>query len=289
MVMVAVIALIMVVAAIVRSPRPFRSVVALALVVVAGLGLFSLTRNNQVRNVALDDIFAARILTVPSRTTWFINHGMPVDPTVASSAGSYPPTGLEDDPAFSKWMDTKGFHTYLMFVLEHPGYSLLGPLPYLSGEQSSIFEQPPSGTAGVLQPNPVASMLSPTVNYGRHREVLPQPIEELLFEQGQIGDLIVLALFAVGVNVIAWRRFGRDRRLLVPVWTVVLVFVHHYFLWLTTGPPELDRLAIAQAVAIRIGLWIALACGVDRLAAGGRRVRGRHARATPEEAGAAPE
>jgi hypothetical protein len=273
----------MLVAALRSAHRVISIVMALVLAAVFALGVLTISRNSQERTLNLASIFAEKILPVHSRTAWFVERGMPYNLTVARAAGVYPPTALADDPEFSQWLQSSGEHTYLVFVVQHPGYTFLGPLPYLSGEKTSLqVASPPTNTPQVY---PVASMLSPTANYGRHREVLPSVLEGLWFEQGQIGDVIVLAVLAVSVNVAAWRRSGRDGRLVVPACTAGLVLVHHYFVWLTSAPPELDRQAMAQAVALRIALWIALACGVDRLLAARPR-QGRHTRVGAKGAGA---
>jgi hypothetical protein len=273
-VMVAAIALIMIIASLRRTRRGLSIIVTAALAGVFALGVVSISHNAQVRTLNLASIFAEKILPVHSRTTWFVQRGMPYDLTVARAAGVYPPTALADDPQFAQWLRTDGEHSYLIFMFEHPGYTLLGPLPYLSGEKTSLFEP---ASVNSTQPYPVPSMLSPTADYGRYREVVPSVIQDLWFEQGQIGDVILLAVLAVGANVVAWRRMGRDGRLVVPACVVGLVLLHHYFLWLTSAPPELDRQSITQAVALRIALWIGLACGVDRLLAGRPR-QGRHVR-----------
>jgi hypothetical protein len=281
---VAVIALLMLIAVLRSAHRVLSIVMAVVLAAVFAVGVLTISRNSQERTLNLASIFAEKILPVHSRTTWFVERGMPYNLTVARAAGVYPPTALADDPEFSQWLQSAGQHTYLIFVLDHPGYTLLGPLPYLSGEKTSL--QVPSPPANTPQVYPVSSMLSPTANYGRHREVLPSVLENVWFEQGQIGDVIALAVLAVGVTVAAWRRSGRDARLVVPACTVGLVLIHHYFVWLTSAPPELDRQAMTQAVALRIALWIGLACGVDRLLVGRPR-QGRHTRmgATGADAG----
>jgi hypothetical protein len=284
-VMVAAIALLMLFAVLRSTRRVLSIAVTGALAGVFVLGILSISHNDQVRSLNLASIFAEKILPVHSRTAWFVQRGMPYDLTVARAAGVYPPTALANDPEFARWLLSDGEHSYLVFVLQHPGYTLLGPLPYLSGERTSLFEPTPVNST---QPYPVASMLSPTANYGRHREVLPSVIQGLWFEQGQIGDVILLAVLAIGVNVEARRRTGRDRRLVIPTCIVGLVLVHHYFLWLSSAPPELDRQAITQAVALRIALWIGLVCGVDRLLVGRPR-QGRHVRTGAGDAATRPQ
>jgi hypothetical protein len=114
-------------------------------------------------------------------------------------------------------------------------------------------------------PTPTPSMLSPTIEYGRHREVEPDFVSAMLFEQGQIGDLVVLVACAIAVVVASWRRSGWDRRLWVPVLVVLSAIPQGYFLSWFGGVGELDRLSIVLATSIRIGLWVTVAIGLDSL------------------------
>jgi hypothetical protein len=108
-------------------------------------------------------------------------------------------------------------------------------------------------------------MLSPDANYGRHRDVLPAVVEGLLFEQGQAGDVLLLAFTAFGLAWVAREKFGRDRRMLIPIIVTLLVIPDGYLVWLTGGDGELDRHSITMAVSVRVGLWIILALALDRL------------------------
>jgi hypothetical protein len=109
-------------------------------------------------------------------------------------------------------------------------------------------------------------MLSPTVNYGRHRDVLPSLVQQVLFDQGQVGDLIVVTALAGILSWLGWRRLGRDRRFIVPALVAASAVPQGYLTWLSGGETtgELDRLSMVTAVSVRVGLWIVLAIAIDR-------------------------
>jgi hypothetical protein len=154
----------------------------------------------------------------------------------------------------------------------HLRYTLWEPLASFSGEQPSLVKAPPSIYAQT-QPDPTPSLLSPNANYGRHRDVLPAPIADLLFDPGQFGDVVLLGALATLAAVVGRRRYGRDRRLLIPFIVVVSTIPSGYFVWLIGGTGERDRLAIVLAVALRIALWSILAFSLDHLL--GHRTRQR--------------
>ncbi|MDP9223685.1 MAG: hypothetical protein M3P18_07475, partial [Actinomycetota bacterium] len=209
-----------------------------------------------------------RVLLNPPWTNWFVRNGMPYSASIARSAGQPFTMPLQADPAFNAWLNAHGTHTYLRFVLEHPAYTLRGPLPYFSGEEASLNEPNRSPFARYnTQPNPKPSLLSPTANYGRHRDALPAVVQGLLFEQGQIGDVLTLAALAIGLALAAWRRFGPDPRLWVPVLVAASAIPQGYLVWLGGGEAvgELDRLSIVIAVSLRIALWIIAAFALDRI------------------------
>ena len=209
----------------------------------------------------LATVVAERILPDPARTSWFVDHGMPLTPAIAAYSGVYPPEQLASDGDFGPWAGTQGNRVYVEFILTHPDYAFLDPLPYLSGEEASLNVHAPPGS---WTPNPTPSLLSPTAQWARHRAVLPRVIEDLLFQQGQIGDLLLLAGGAFALVIVAWRRYGWDRRLWVPALIVASVIPHAYIVWLGSAT-EIDRHGLVVAASVRIALWIAVALALDRL------------------------
>jgi hypothetical protein len=158
------------------------------------------------------------------------------------------------------------------FMVENPKYTLVDPLPFFPGEEESLTLRNQSVFAA-LEPNPTPSLLSPVLNYGRHRDVLPSVVDRMLFDQGAIGDVLLLLALATALTWIGWQRCGRDRRLTIPVIVAISAIPQGYLVWLSGGEAvgELDRLAIVTATSLRIGLWIILALAVDRLLAGDSR------------------
>jgi len=190
------------------------------------------------------------VLGNAARSHWFVEHGMPPTPPVTHLNGGYLVTPAATDPVFAAWVHKHGTSTYARSVLTHPGYTLLGPLPYLSGEQASL-RVPPTGIP--TQPDPTPSLLSPDANYGRHRELLPIVVQQLMFQQGQIGDVVALAIGAFALLYLAWRRHGWDSAVTVPLLVAATALPQAYVLWLSDAV-ELDRIAVVLAVSLRIAL-----------------------------------
>jgi hypothetical protein len=254
-----------------QDRRWLRWSVATGLIVISAIGLFEIHHNQAIARTNVGSIIQMRILPDRQWTQWFVAHGMPYPASIAEYRGQPFHYFRQQNPAYFAWIDAHGQSTYVKFVLSHPIYALVDPLPYFSGEEASLHH-PNTSVFGGLQPNPTPSILSPTVNYGRHREVLPSVVKNLLFDQGQFGDVLTLAVIAIGLAVFTTRRWGLDNRLLVPAVVVALVVPEGYILWLSGGEAvgELDRLSMVTAVSVRIGLWILLAVGVDRWVAARR-------------------
>jgi hypothetical protein len=245
-----------------RDGKRIASALAVGLALITCAGLLELGHNDTLSKNTLMYMLKARIVPDASFARWFARHGMP-DPKFDPQQ---PGRAVPRNPSFVRWLNGKGGQTYVEFVLAHPDYTFVDPLPYLSGEQESLHH-PNLAIYPTLQPDPTPSILSPHVNYGRHRDVVPTVVQSLLFDEGQIGGLLLLAAGGLGASFVAWRRFGPDRRLVVPVIVVVSAIPQANIVWLSGGEAthELDRLSIVTGVSVRIGLWIVLALGVDRL------------------------
>ena len=244
-----------------RGKSRVPAVLAVALVLISTAGFFELQRNQTLSKNTLLYMLKNRIIPNHDRTAWFVSHGMPAprfDPRQVGRAAAR-------NPAFLRWLDAHGERTYIRFVATHPSYTLLGPLPYLVGEQASLHH-PNQTPFPEFQPNPTPAIFSPAVNYGRHRDVVPTVVQELLFEQGRIGSLLLLAIGGVGLAWVGWRKLGPDRRYLVPGLVTASAIPQAYIVWLSGGEAtyELDRLSMVTAVSLRIGLWLILAIAVDR-------------------------
>jgi hypothetical protein len=239
---------------------------AIALVVITALGFVTASRNKSLATVNLTAIVAERVLPNRGYLNWFVFQGrMPDTSAIRGAVGKYPPEFyLGSDPHFGPWVRTHGLHTYIRFLLTHPKYTLVDPLPYVTGEEPSLLVPPPASNP--LSPDTTPSFLSPNANWARHRDVLPREIQDLLFSAGQSGDVLLLGGIAIGLAVVAWRRRVLDRRLLVPAVVLGTVLPQIYVVWLTSAS-ELDRHAIIIAVSVRIALWLIAAYALDALLA----------------------
>jgi hypothetical protein len=246
-------------------------VVAVALVLIAIAGVVEEHRNQTISTRAVGAILQERILPNATYTRWFVRHGMPYSAQVKRTSGQ-PFDHVPEDPRFITWLYADGTSTYVKFMVENPKYTLVDPLPFFPGEEESLTLRNQSVFAA-LEPNPTPSLLSPVLNYGRHRDVLPSVVDRMLFDQGAIGDVLLLLALATALTWIGWQRCGRDRRLTIPVIVAISAIPQGYLVWLSGGEAvgELDRLAIVTATSLRIGLWIILALAVDRLLAGDSR------------------
>jgi hypothetical protein len=245
--------------------RRIRILLAAGLACITVAGFIEIQNNQAVSDANIGAMIQKRMLTNLSRTEWLVRHGMPYDRTIASYAGKPFHHYGSDNAEFVAWLHDHGQRIYLEFMLAHPDYTLLDPLPYFSGERDSI-RHPNETLFGALQPNPTPSLLSPTVNYARHRDVLPTVVQQLFWDQGQIGDVLVLAGFAFGLAYLVSKRWGFDRRFLLPLLVAVLAMPQGYVVWLGGGEAvgELDRLSMVTAASVRIGLWLLLAFAADR-------------------------
>jgi hypothetical protein len=251
--------------------RRLAVVLGSALLLITSTGFLEISRNQTISRRNVGAIIQMRILPNRDWTIWFERRGMPYSREIAGYAGApYKHPSPLDATArtWVEWVDTKASRLYLRFVLEHPYYLWVKPLPFLVGEQPSLWH-PTATPFGPLQPNPTPSLLSPSVDYGRHRNLLPSVLDQLLFDQGEVGDLLLVLGLTGAFGIAAWRRWGPDRRVTVPVIAALLVLPQAYAVWLSGGEAvgELDRLSIVNAVQVRIALWILLALALDRFAA----------------------
>jgi len=248
-----------------RDVRALRAVAAGGAIVIAVAGLAAAHRNQTLSRAAVGSIIQGRMLPNEQRTFWFVGQGMPFSLSIAKYAGQ-PFHYRNENRAYFEWIDKHGTSTYLKYVLLHPGYTLIDPLAYFPGEEASLTYRNTSSFAA-LEPNPIPAMLSPVVDYGRHRNVLPSVVDRLLFDQGSSGDVLALLVASVGLVLVARRRFGPDPRLVVPTLVALASIPLGYIVWLSGGESlgELDRLSMVTAVLARVGLWIVVFVAADRL------------------------
>lgn len=221
------------------------AVLCLLLAVEAAVATASYSRNQEIVRENLLVIVANRIAEDPGRLTWFVEHGMPIP-----ESGSLDPDSLRNDPAFSEWVGGEGRSTYLRFLVTHPGYALTAPLDDFAGIE----------TASAEEGEPQSAMLAPTDRYATVRAVLPRPVEDLLAGPGDTGLVITLLVVVLGWSLARIRR--RSSRWPVPLLLVLVAIASLYTGW-HGATPELGRLALVGAVALRIGLFLQLAVLIE--------------------------
>ena len=217
--------------------RPLAGLAAV-LLVLTGVAAASYGRNQEIVSTNITVIVANRIAPAPDRLAWFVGEGMPVP-----EGGNWDPNAMAQDPDFGPWVRSEGRSTYARFLLSHPWYTLTAPLPEMVTVRKSYGDPV----------EPRVTMLSPADGYGIARPVIPEQAERLLFEPGATGTVLTAL-----VAVLAWaaiRRRWADRRWAVPLATVAISLGSLVIGW-HGATPELPRLAIVAAVALRIGLIV---------------------------------
>lgn len=227
---------------------------AAALVVLTGVAAASYGRNQEIVTTNLTVIVANRVVPSPDRLAWFVAEGMPV-PT----DGNWDPNAMEKDPAFGPWVREEGRATYAKFLLTHPWYTLTAPMPDMVSVRRSYGDPV----------EPKVTMLSPADGYGTARPVIPEQVEQLVFEPGATGTILTALVLVLGWAALRWR--WADRRWAVPLGVIVISLASLVVGW-HGATPELPRLAIVSAVALRIGL-IVLAGFLAEAELAGRRAR----------------
>lgn len=221
-----------------RRGRPWQhlAVVAAGSVLLVGLAVGSYARNQEIGRTNLTAIVAERVATDPGRLAWFDDHGMPIPPD-----GDLSFTSLDSDAAFRDWRAGPGRSTYARYLVTHPWYSLTEPLDDLVSVRRSYGDEPA----------PEVVMLSPPDGYGAARQIIPEPVEQILFDPGSAGTVLSL-LAAVGVASLIRRR-DRDGRWMLALGTMAISVLSMIVGW-HGAAPELNRLALVAAVSLRIGL-----------------------------------
>jgi hypothetical protein len=162
------------------------------------------------------------------------------------------PQELLADRRFSHWIDTEGTGTYAKDLLEHPWRTVTEPL------ESMVSDRPPFGQLD----RPDVVMLASPDSYGVGREVLPRFVEELLFDPGHAGMVVLLLAVVALATAHEWRERGFDRRWGLPLLVLGLQIPTLLLIW-HTSTAELGRLALPSALILRITLFAQLALLVD--------------------------
>jgi hypothetical protein len=224
-----------------------RAALALLLGVTAitAVAAWTYSRNTEVLHVNLNQVFDDRFLNDDHRIEWMVDHGMPEPGDEAARR------------RIRRWLEDDGVGVYAKYLLTHPWDTLTDPLEAL------VSDRPPWG-------DPDRSdevMLAGAERYGVAREVLPGPVEDLLFHPGEAGNVLLALAVALGGTLWAWRRDGPDGRWAVPLVVLGLQLPALILVW-HSSTTELGRLAMPSALLIRMVLVLQLSLLVERWVAG---------------------
>lgn len=233
-----------------RPPGPAWVLLA-GMAALSVLGAASYAQNTEIVHYNLAQIVGNRVFPDPGKATWFTDEGMPV-PDEHPLGIAATPQQLLADRGFERWIEGEGVGVYARYLLAHPWYAVTGPL------ESFVSDRPPFGD--LARADDV--MLASPDSYGVGRQVLPGPVEDVLFEPGQAG----LVVFALGATVLLtvrrWRRHGADARWLVPLLALALQWPALTAVW-HASTAELGRLALPSALVVRVTLIVQLALLLD--------------------------
>ncbi len=213
----------------------------------------------------LDETIAVRLLGDHTATTYFVEHGMPLDARVralhkegglAYLAHSVP-FGREYAP-YKHWLLTRGRSTYSSFLLTHPVYDVVEPF------------------------DDRGKLLTPKVRgYGWVYHDEPRGVFTVVGSVGFPGSLVLAEIWTglAGVcGCVLWR-LRRDRALLIATGLLALLVVPYFFVVWHGDALEIDRHSLSVAVQLRIVLWVVTAMALDSvLEHGGQHGRSAHRR-----------
>jgi hypothetical protein len=237
-----------------RRTRTFDRVGGVLLGGVAALtvvALFSYRENTEIVDFNLATVIGGRVLTDPDQLAWFLDEGMPV-PTGVPTAAAASPEQLLADPAFESWLHSDGVRTYARFLVSHPWSTLTGPL------DSFVSDRPPFSDPARAD----EALLASADGYGVGRHVLPEPVEDVLFQPGSAGTIVFALVLVAVLTARRWQVHGPDPRWLVPLLALLLQWPALTAVW-HASVAELGRLALPSAVILRIAVLLQLALLVD--------------------------
>jgi hypothetical protein len=92
--------------------------------------------------------------------------------------------------------------------------------------------------------------------------VLPSVVEDVLFEPGQAGGVVLGLALVLSATVWCWRRHGLDPRWALPLVVLVLQWPALTVAW-QASTAELGRLALSSALLVRLALLLQAGLLVD--------------------------
>ena len=227
------------------------AVLAGGLVVVAALASTSYGQNTEIREFNLAMVIGQRVITNPERLDWFQDAGMPL-PAAAVPGQMIFPEPLLEDRGFRTWVQEDGNRTYARFLLTHPWYALTEPLDDFVADKESWLDEPRGDDVMLATDDP----------YGSTRQLVPEPLERLVFDPGNSGTIVVAFLAVLALTFYRWVRVGWEQRWLVPLLMVGLQWPALTVVW-HASTAELGRLALVSALLLRIGLIVQAALVAD--------------------------
>ncbi len=215
------------------------------------LALVSYRENTEIVDFNLATVIGGRVLTDADDLAWFVDEGMPVLAEVPAGAPASPEQLLADAD-FERWLRRDGVRTYARYLVTHPWDTVTRPL------ESLVSDRPPF--SDVARPDEV--LLASPDGYGVGRQVIPEPIEDLLFQPGSAGTIVFALVLVLVLTARRWEVHGPDARWVVPLLAMLLQWPALTAVW-HASVAELGRLALPSAVILRIAVLLQLALLVD--------------------------
>ena len=202
--------------------------------------IYGLTNSNRAYRYRFPmiNIIGRRILTVERYKDYFVEHGMPVNETLLSLTGGWANSqdfAFFNDPSlrkFRRWLDDSGMKTYAQFLINHPEYTVLGPLKasnqMLSGDLSEYA--------------------SDSLN------TFPYIIDEIFYPYRQTA----LYLFSGFVCMLGWsitQPWKRTNLYWVPLILVIIAIPYGFVVWIG-DEMEISRHAILFSILLRLGILL---------------------------------
>jgi hypothetical protein len=216
------------------------------------LAASSYRANTEILEFNLAQVIGNRVLADAADTEWFLDHGMPLTASVPAGA-AVAPEQLLVDPVFEPWIRSGGVRTYARFLITHPWTTITSPWEGFVSDRAPFGD--PTRADEVLLAGPDS--------YGVGRQVIPEPIEDLLFQPGSAGTIVFALVGLLLLTTRSWRRDGPDPRWLVPVVALALQWPALTVVW-HASVAELGRLALPSVVIIRVAILLQFALLVDR-------------------------
>lgn len=215
------------------------------------VALLSYRENTEIVDFNLATVIGSRVLTDAGDLAWFVDEGMPVPVELVPGAPASPEQLLADR-GFESWLRSDGVRTYARFLVTHPWDTVTGPL------ESFVSDRPPFSDAARVD----EVLLASPDGYGVGRQMIPEPIEDLLFEPGSAGTIVFALVLVLVLTARRWEVHGPDPRWLVPLVALVLQWPALTAVW-HASVAELGRLALPSVVILRIAILLQLALLVD--------------------------